>query len=208
MFGLFRKRKEEAQPVAAASPSTDHDKDVLERIVPMIKVVEHQGTGLQHIELPEGDSPISNVFAGDLIVMYAEDLPDRFAYLSKKRMRELGLNMDELHALAIQNLPNRIPEIQLHGSAPRFMLTAGGNFEATLLLHPTLWDSLAEHLPGTPMAVVPSRDLLFVTCLEWEEGPAFMKEMAEKELEDNRYALSKLVFVRHNNSWIVDSFHS
>jgi uncharacterized protein YtpQ (UPF0354 family) len=163
---------------------------------------------LQHIELPEDESPVSNVFVGDLIVMYAEDFPDRFAYLSKRRMRELGLNMDGLHALAIQNLPSRVPNIEVHGGAPRFMITAGGNFEATLLLHPTLWDSLAEHLPGTPMAVVPARDLLFVTCAEWEEGPAFMKEMAEKELEEKRYALSKLVFIKRDDSWGVHGLHS
>ena len=205
---MFSKRKKEMRFVPIESPNPVQDKEVLERIVPMIKIVEHQDTGLKHIELSEDDSPVTNIFAGDLIIMYAEDLPDRFAYLSNKRMRELGLSIDELHALAIQNLPNRIPEIQLHGSAPRFMLTVGGNFEATLLLHPTLWGSLSEHLPGTPMAIVPSRDLIFVTCLEWEEGLTFMKEMAEKELEDNRYALSKLVFIRRNNSWAVHDLHS
>lgn len=123
-------------------------------------------------------------------------------------MRELGLDLDTLHALAVDNLARRLPPIELHGGAPRYMITAGGNLEATLLLHPTLWESLAEHLPGSPIVVVPARDLLCVTSSEWDDGCAFLKDMAEKHPEDKRYALSKLLFIRRNGSWTVDGLPS
>jgi len=209
LFGLFRKKKIEESPVdQVATTVPTPDKEAWERIVPVIKVVEHESPDMEHVDLPADESPVCNPFAADLIVMYAEDFPDRFAYLSKRRMRELGLTMDELHSLAVANLPNRVQKIELHGSAPRFMITAGGNFEATLLLHPTLWDDLSEHIPGSPMAVAPARDLLFVTSSEWEEGISFLREMAEKELEDKRYSLSKCLLVRRNGGWVADALHS
>jgi hypothetical protein len=196
LFGLFKLFRKKQPPAPTAPPSAD----VLERIIPVIKVAE---PGLGGITLPPGEDPVVRPFAGDLVVMYAEDLPDHFAYLSHRRMRELGLAPDTLHALAVRNLPGRVGQIQLLGSAPRFMITAGGNLEATLLLHPTLWESLAEHLPGAPMAAVPARDLLFVTGADSEEGRAFLKQSAEKELEDKRYALSRQVFTRRDGAWTV-----
>ena len=202
MFGLFKlfRKKRPQTPAPAATPAAD----VSGRIIPVIKVMEPGHAGQDGIALPPDERPVVRPFAGDLVVMYAEDLSGHFAYLSHKRMRELGLDPDALHTLAIGNLPGRVGQIQLHGSAPRLLITAGGNLEATLLLHPTLWESLAEHLPGAPLAAVPARDLLFVTGADSEEGRAFLKQMAEKELEDKRYALSRKIFAKRNGAWVVD----
>ena len=184
--------------------------EFLERIVPIVKVVEHAESDadldadLTLVELSEDNSPVSRILAGDLIVMYAEDRDDCFAYLSKKRVRELGLSMEDLHDLAVENLGNRVSDIQVHGDGTSFMITAGGNFEASLLLHPTLWDGLAEHLVGFPIAAVPARDLLFVAGSESEQGRAFIKEKAQQELVDNHHALSKRVFIRKDGAWSLN----
>jgi uncharacterized protein YtpQ (UPF0354 family) len=186
-----------------ADASIPRHVDIMERIVPVIKVIADDADGSHVLELQDEQAPVSKSFAGNLIVMYAEDLPSHFAYLSKKRVRELGLDMEELHSLAVRNLSHRVPQIKIHGAGPHYMVTAGGNFEATLLLHPSLWDSLSTHLQGAPMAAVPTRDLLFVTGTESEEGRAFLKKMAEQEHEDKRYALSKLLFVKGDDAWAV-----
>ena len=208
MAHYSKKMKTQLPPSSSADSSPSDDAAVLERIVPVIKAIEFEETGLRHIALSDDDAPVAKSFAGDLMVMYAEDLPEHFSFLSQKRVRELGLDMEALHALAVDNLARRLPPIELHGNAPRYMITAGGNLEATLLLHPSLWESLAEHLPGDPVAVVPARDLLLVTSSEWEEGRALLREMAEKHPEDQRYALSKLLFIRRNGSWVVDGAYS
>ncbi len=196
MFSLFRKKKTEAPPAAKESR-----KETLARVIPVVKAVEHGPSDALPIDLPPEHSPISRPLAADLIVLYAEDFPDRFEFISKHRMEQLGLTAAELHELALQNLPSRLPEIQLHGESPRHMLTCGGNFEATLLLHDGLWETLAESLPGPAMVAVPARDLLFVSGEDWEGAYAFLSELATKELEDKRYALSQHVFVRKGNTW-------
>lgn len=213
MFNFFRKKPNPAPASPEVGVSAPVDADFLERIVPVVKVVEHSeskadlNTGLKLVELADDDSPVSRVLAGDLIVMYAEDRDDCFAYLTKKRVRELGLSLDDLHKLAVENLPCRVPNIQVHGDGHSFMITAGGNFEASLLLHPTFWDGLAGHLSGFPIAAVPARDLLFVAGSESEQGRAFIKKQAECELDDKGHALSKRVFIRKDGAWSLDDLN-
>jgi uncharacterized protein YtpQ (UPF0354 family) len=196
MLSLFRKKKAETE-----AGSEKAREEALARIIPVVKAIESEPSDAVPIDLPAEDSPVSRSLAADLIVLYAEDFPDRFVFVSKRRMEQLGLTASELHALALSNLPGRLPEIQLHGDAPRHMLTCGGNFEATLLLHDGLWETLAESLPGPPMVAVPARDLLFVSGAHWDGAHQFLSELANMELEDKRYALSQQVFVRTGGTW-------
>lgn len=203
MFGLFGKKKGQV----ADAPLAASQNEALARIIPVVKAMQadQDDPARQTVTLtlaPE-DSPMSRPLVSDLIVMYAEDFPDRLEFVSLKRMQALGLSADELHALALHNLPSRLPEIQLHGESPRFMVTCGGTFEATLLLYDALWDSIAQSLPGQAMATVPARDLLYVTGADWDGAHSFLSEMANQDLADPRYALSKRVLIRSEGSWIV-----
>ncbi len=150
----------------------------------------------------EGELPIMRT-AGDLVVTYTEDLGDRFRYISEKRMQAFGLTADTLHDLALRNLAARVGgNIRLHGESPRYMITCGGNFEAALLLYDKLWDSLADKLPGKPMAAIPSHDQLFVTGSDWEDAYRFLHERAQQKPADERLAVSRTVFIRKNGRWV------
>ena len=102
-------------------------------VVPLIRVLAAEETG-RVIEVTDEDWPVTRPFCADLIVNYAVDLPSHFALINAWQLAEHGMTEDELHRLAMGNLPKRLPPIELHGEAPKFMVTAGGNFEATLLL--------------------------------------------------------------------------
>ena len=102
-------------------------------VVPLIRVLAAEETG-RVIEVTDEDWPVTRPFCADLIVNYAVDLPSHFAFINAWQLAEHGMTEDELHRLAMGNLPKRLPPIELHGEAPKFMVTAGGNFEATLLL--------------------------------------------------------------------------
>lgn len=203
MFGLFRRKSTNTAPStepvkSPSSPVQSFDRSL---VVPLVKAVVGENEGGEVIELPPDDSPISIPLVAELIVMYALDYPDRFEFITKRHLQENSLNQEELHTLALSNLPNRVPRIEMHGESPRYMITAGGNFEATLLLLDGLWDQLAELLPGKPMAVVPARDLLFVSGSEYEGAGQFLAQVASKELEEKRYALSQCVLIREGSKW-------
>lgn len=205
MFGFFGKKKAMPPLPSASAPTTPPVALRIDRtlVVPLVKAIVGDADGATTIELPPDDSPVSVPLVADLIVMYALDYPDRFEFITGKQLRENGLTIEELHAIALRNLPNRVPKIEMHGTSPCHMITAGGNFEATLLLLDGLWDQLAEHLPGDAMAVVPARDLLCVSGSGYGEAHQFLAGIANKELEDKRYALSKCVFIRRAGRWHV-----
>jgi uncharacterized protein YtpQ (UPF0354 family) len=204
MFPLFGKKK----PQTASSHPLDSRQETLQRIIPVVKAVEHESSDATPIDLPPEDLPVSRPLVADLITLYAEDFPDRFVFVSQRRMEQLRLTPNELHALALENLSGRLPEIQIHGESPRHMITCGGNFEATLLLHNNLWDAIAGSLPGYPMVAVPARDLLFVSGSDWNGAYQFLSELANKELEDKRYTLSKQVFIRKDGTWVASGLAS
>lgn len=199
MFGLFGKKR-------AIDESRSRD-DLLESIVPIVKAIEFESSA-PTIELPKEDAPISRPFVADLMILYAEDKPSHFEFISSRRLIELGLTEDDLHARSLENLPGRPPKIELHGSPPKQMLVAGGNFEATLLLHDALWEQVEEGIEGELLAVAPARDLLFVSTTSWEGARAFLREVASRDLEDKSHMLSKCILRRVSGRWVADDVAS
>lgn len=196
MFGFFGKKKSSLE-----FQSKDAE---LELLVPVIKAIEFEGSA-STVELPQLDAPIDRPFAADLMILYAEDKPSHFEFVSNRRLTELGLTEDELHARALQNLPRRPPKIELHGHQPKQMLVAGGNFEATLLLHHELWDEIEKEIEGELLAVAPARDLLFLSNTSWDGARAFLTDVASRELEDKSHRLSRCILRRVSGKWIADS---
>lgn len=185
----------------AALPAAD-----IELIVPMIKAM---GGSTPQERMPEmqlsfEQSPASLAFAADMIVMYAIDRPDHLEYLSNEVASATGFSAEGLHEAAVRNLPSRLGQVQLHDCGEGvFGLSAGGTFEASLLLLDALWQQLAEHLPGEPLAAVPSRDLLFVVGSARPNANELIASRARIELAEKRYAISQSVLVRRGGRWLA-----
>lgn len=206
MFGLFRKRQ--AAPETVPQSAAGVSEDVLATIVPVVKVIVPDEEGPRSLDIPETEAPISRPFVSDLVVLYAEDEPSHFQFISRRRLNELGLSEEGLHLRALLNLPERPPKVEVHGTPPRQMVVAGGNFEATLLLYDGLWDQLAKSVSGELLAVAPSRDLLFVSDSAWEGAREFLTGVASKELEDKSHMLSKRILRRTSGKWVADDLAS
>jgi len=58
----------------------------------------------QYVEMFQGGTEkMQSHLAGDLWIMYAEDLPDRIRTLSRERMEEAGVDESELKSVAVEN---------------------------------------------------------------------------------------------------------
>jgi uncharacterized protein YtpQ (UPF0354 family) len=185
----------------AALPVAD-----IELIVPMIKAVSDSAPKdrVTEIHLSFEQSPASLPFAADMIVMYAIDRPDHLEYLSNEVAAATGFTAEKLHDAAVKNLPSRLGKVQLHDCGEGvFGLSAGGTFEASLLLLDDLWHQLAERLPGEPLAAVPSRDLLFVVGSARPNANDLIASRARIELAEKRYAISQSVLVRRGGKWLA-----
>jgi uncharacterized protein YtpQ (UPF0354 family) len=205
MFGLFKKK---SPPPLAEERPVAHPKlalEVLQTIVPVVKAIEFESASARQIELAADDAPIAEEFVADLLIMYAEDQPDVFRFISARRLRELGLTREELHAQALLNLPHRPPKIEIHGQAPKQMVVAGGNFEAAMLLYGDLWEQVGRTLSGDILAVAPARDLLFFSDSAWPGAREFLNDVANRDLADKSHALSRCILRRTDGKWVNDA---
>jgi uncharacterized protein YtpQ (UPF0354 family) len=131
----------------------------------------------------------------DLVILYAEDSPRNVKYLNPKNLIELGLRKDQLRGLAVTNLRKLLPEPQITTGPLISMITAGGSYEASLLLFDDLWSGGRIAVDGELIVAVPSRDVLLFTGSKNQAGVARLREAAAGVAREASYRLTDRLFV-------------
>ncbi len=167
----------------------------LEDIVAMIKDTEFQRV------FKADNLPMSAHLCGDLWIVYAIDRPESMATLSRSKMLAAGLNEEDLLALSLGNLQRILPAAERHGQGPWFLLAAGGDYTASLLLFDDLWDSLAEDVDGDIVAVVPARDTLLYTGSNSAAGLAAIRDRAQRIVARGDNVISETLIQRRGGKW-------
>jgi uncharacterized protein YtpQ (UPF0354 family) len=174
------------------------------RIVPVIKdrawLEETRQAMLAH-GMDKAPEHVWQDFSPDLVILYAEDLPTNIRYLTPDNLKELGLELAELRTLACDNLRRILPDIECKGSDGLYMLTAGGDYEASLLLADKIWSSGQFQVQGEIVVAIPTRDLLLVTGSESTESLEKLRELAKEAYEGGSYRLTPKLFVYRNGKF-------
>jgi uncharacterized protein YtpQ (UPF0354 family) len=165
-------------------------------------------SGSADITLSNDDWPAETRLGADVRVWYAYDMDSHFEIISHLGLKDLGMSAEELHQLAIYNLDSLNLEIRAHQNGPFHMLTAGGNFEATLLLLPHVWEFVASMVHGRVVSVIPARDLIFYTGEADVEGLSEMRKQTSRMLEMADKPLSRQFFVRVGDEWELYTGHA
>lgn len=139
--------------------------------------------------------------AADLHVVLAIDSPGAIAYLTEGNRKALSLDLPALRKLSLLNLRRILPEVSRRGSGPLYMLTAGGDYESSLLLSDKLWNDQSASVEGNLVAAVPSRDVLLFTGSASTEGIKQMRQTVDKIFEGGSHVISKTLLVRRNGRW-------
>lgn len=145
----------------------------------------------------------SEHLVGDLWIIYAIDSADSMKTLQKSHVKELGLDSGALKKLAISNLRRILPPVEQHGEGPAYMLTAGGDYVASLLLFDELWAELKQQISGDVLAAVPSRDVLLFTDSQSNEGIKQVKASIAKVMDSGGYLISDTILRRTADGWSV-----
>lgn len=150
----------------------------------------------------EGQDKVYEHLNDDLVVVYAIDTPSNIAYLSPEELARLGVERDALRALAVRNLRGLLPGIEVQRGEKLNMITADGNYEASLLLFSDLWEREREKLRGDPVAAVPARDLLLFADAADADAVAQLRQLATKMREEAAYSLTDRLFVLRDGQWL------
>jgi uncharacterized protein YtpQ (UPF0354 family) len=175
------------------------------RIVPVIKDrpwLEETRMALRSRGAKEVPEMVSEDFSPDLIILYAEDSPKNIRYLTTKDLAEAKIEQKDLRALACENLKKILPPIERVGTNGLYALTAGGDYEASLLLIDSIWDAKKLEVNGDFVVAIPSRGTLVVTGTGNPEAIASLREIAKKEAAEGAYRLTPKLFVRREGKFV------
>ena len=162
----------------------------IENIVPVIKPIEY----LDEINSlnKEGKSfpMITEKYNNQLIIAYAEDSKNSSKYLTEDDFKTLSISMDTLRSIALRNFDKIIPNIQRQGDNGLFIITAGGDYEASLILLSSIWTKENFPVDGEFIIAIPNRDMLMITGSKNKPGIAKIKEIVADSYKTGNYKVS------------------
>lgn len=162
--------------VAEGTPDQTADyEEVRERVMPLLISQPPEMIAPDAAEAPAGASgepadPDGNVVSAPLVanlrVAYVIDSDRSMSYIPPGTVKRWGVDLDDLHEQALQNLVKRSEQLAAHAAADEqgqvnlILFQTMDGYDATRLLLPTLHDRLREHLGSPFLAGVPNRDIL------------------------------------------------
>ncbi len=169
----------------------------IHQIVPTIKdqlFIEQAGARV---------SLVKEHLVADLWIVYAMDFPTQISTIKPEMLDELGVRPESLRELAIENLRNILPPVEHHGEGCWFLLSAGSDYCASLLLLDNIWNQLRASVDGDLVVSVPTRDVVLVTGSNSSEGIAAVRAWAQKAENSGAYAISQTLLRRKDGRWVA-----
>jgi uncharacterized protein YtpQ (UPF0354 family) len=178
----------------------------LDRIVPVIKDrawLDETGAATKSANAdPAKFSPVWEDYNGELVIVYAEDTPKQIRYFTAKDLAPTGAKTSDLRAIAIKNLSARLMNVEVRGSPKLYLLTAGGDYEASLLLATEMWTGGQIKVDGEIVVAVPARDLLLITGSKNPEDVATLRTRAAEMAKNSPYRLTAKLFVFRDGKFV------
>lgn len=194
--------------VASLEETITHESSTLlvENVVPIVKDDAWAAEVAASLRASGAESEIQyfvEPLAEGLDVFYAEDTPSNIRYLDKQLLLDAGVEIETIRQQAVDNLLAILPDIEVHGSDGLFMITADGNYEASLLLVNEIWTPLNFDIRGDIVISIPARDMLLVSGSENTEELAQMIEIIDEIYSESPYHLTRELYVRRDDKWHI-----
>jgi uncharacterized protein YtpQ (UPF0354 family) len=169
------------------------------RIVPVLKTNAWLEAIQQQRKAAPDLQPLTEPFNGELTIVYAED---RSASMRFLMMHDDVGDRSKLHELALANLRRLLPKIEMReGASGIFLIEAGGDYEASLLLADSIWSSGQIKVDGEIVAAVPAKDALLVTGSRNRPGIVRLRALAA-EIAAGAYGLTQTLFVYRDGKFV------
>jgi uncharacterized protein YtpQ (UPF0354 family) len=188
-------------PPRGASAKKDEALDRT-RIVPVIKDrpwLDETNTRVRAQIGKDAPGVAADDFNKELVIIYALDDPNRIRYLMKDELA--GIERNDLLKLALENLARILPKVEVRSDGNLSMMSAGGDYNASLLLLDDIWTGDKVKVKGDIVVAVPARDVLLVTGSQDRTGLKRMREMVPK-LAEGPYRLTTALFVYRKGRFV------
>jgi len=175
-------------------------------VVPMIKdrrwLDEQVAQGTRLPAEGADDSLWVEEYNEDLLIVYAEHR-NGFAYCLREEFAAAGIRPDEIRSLAMRNLRARTPQREFSIVNGVWLVDAGGNFEAALLLDEEIWNNHRFRKEEDVFAAVPERDSLLAGTDSSPAGIWNLATMATHIHRGEPYPVSAHLMIRRNGRFVL-----
>ncbi|MDO4879905.1 MAG: hypothetical protein Q3983_01370 [Capnocytophaga sp.] len=125
--------------------------------------------------------------------------------LENKDLASLQLNKNSLKNLAIENLVSQV-EVNLEGENSRFIISAGGRFEASFLIIPDVWTKENFPVKGNIVVGIPTENELLITGSEYVQEVEKLREYVKETYQNTDDPLSENLFEIKDNRISIMKF--
>jgi len=168
-------------------------------IVPMIKdrswLEAQWAPGQTEPPADPAESFWTDDYNEEIIVVYAEH-HERFSYPPRSRFTDAGVLPEQIRELALSNLRARTPKREISPVNGVWLITAGGNFEASLLLDEDLWSDPKFADAKTLFIAVPERDGIFACTDDSVDSVWNLASMASHGVRTQPYPITSRLLAR------------
>ena len=166
------------------------------KIVPIIKSPEFIVEVKKLIGTTDSSKslPIFEKYNDDLLIVYAEDSEKGISYFTQDNFKKLHISQDSISALALNNLDGILTKVEITGDKGRYMVAAGGAYEASLLLLNSVWSKKNFPVKGDIVVAIPNRDILLITGSDDKVNLDWMKTRAQESYDSGAYQISPSLF--------------
>lgn len=171
-----------------------------DRILPIIKDKRFIKS-LEEINPDFEANHIYEFYNDEIVIFYAEDKENSIQYISREDLMEINFPIENLYKKAIQNLSDQF-QMKRHGENGYFMITAGGNYESSLILL-DIWHQENFPVEGNFVIGIPSRDVLFITGTKDSKNLHRLYDSVEKINETGDHIVSDKIFELRNGKFEV-----
>ncbi len=198
----FKQSPEKADQVInafiAALPDLNHKQEKKMLVDDIMPVIKSQLFFDQAREATKGRGKsfelIAEKYTDELYVTYGLDHDNKIQFLKKEDLKELAVPEDSLRAIAVRNLYKKLPQMEKHGSDGYYMVTAGGYYESSLILLPTMWQKEKFPVTGDFVVAIPNRDILLITGSQDMKGLNILKKSVENSFNSGNYPISEHLY--------------
>ncbi len=126
-------------------------------------------------------------FVNDTVVVFVTDMPQMTISITTEQMLKWRLDIEEVEEIALENLNNYAPELEMQfveskegGKAA--IVSEQDGYDAARLLLPGLYRRLSNHFEGNFYVAIPARDMFVALS---PTPPEFFDRVAERVAQDH-----------------------
>jgi uncharacterized protein YtpQ (UPF0354 family) len=167
-------------------------------IVPVIKDRAWMSETAKARQAASGGATFQHVyddFNEDLVVVYAEDRPTNTHYFEEAALKKAGVERKDLRELAKENLRRILPDLEREEIGGVSLLSAGGDYDASLLLFDEIWTGDLLKVKGEIVVAVPARNVLLFAPANDPARVEELEALVRRVFAENSYTLTDQLFV-------------